>query len=117
MTIRQKQCAVITDGKAPLTRRQILELSREVPGWALLDGHLRRSFTFSDFRQSMQFVKELAILATEQGHAPDISIREGRFVEVSLFTYPCGGLTENDFIMAAKIDDEIRGNEVWSKSQ
>jgi 4a-hydroxytetrahydrobiopterin dehydratase len=117
MSIRLKQCEVITDGKAPLTRRQVLELSREIPKWSLLDGHLRRTFTFSDFRDSMQFVKELAILATEQCHAPDITIREGRFVEVSLFTYPCGGLTENDFILAAKIDDEIRANEVWSKGQ
>ena len=117
MSIRLKQCEQITEGKAPLTRRQVLELSREVPGWALFDGHLRRTFTFSDFRESMQFVKELAILVIEQGHVPDITIREGRFVEVSLFTYPCGGLTENDFIIAAKIDDEIKANVVWAKVQ
>jgi 4a-hydroxytetrahydrobiopterin dehydratase len=107
MATLPKRCIPIENGTPPLTRKECLELVREVPGWALSEGHLRRTVTFKDFKDAMQFVKELALLAQEEGHIPDICIRENRIVEISWYTYPSGGLTLNDFIMASRLESEI----------
>ncbi|HZD43360.1 MAG TPA: 4a-hydroxytetrahydrobiopterin dehydratase [Methanomicrobiales archaeon] len=107
MRLEQRKCEPVQGERPPLTRREVLALLPEVPGWSLKDGRLFKSFTFRDFEEALRFVKELALLAMEEGHFPDICIHEVRFVEVSWYTYVCGGLTENDFIMAAKLSREV----------
>lgn len=89
---------------SPLTRKEVFELRAEVAGWALADGHLSRRFAKNDFQECLDFVGEVADLAAREGHYPDIAITEQRYVEISWYTYACGGLTLNDFIMAAKIN-------------
>ena len=107
MGLEMEKCVPIEGSIPPLIRREIQDLLREVPGWTLRDGHLLRSFAFPDFQEALRFVKELALLALEEGHYPDISLRQGRVVEISWYSYPCGGLTRNDFILAAKMNREI----------
>ncbi len=107
MALETEKCTPADDSMPPLIRKEILDLLREVPGWTLQDGRLLRSFAFTDFQEALRFVKELALLALEEGHYPDISVRQGRLVDVSWYTYPCGGLTRNDFILAAKMNREI----------
>ena len=65
--------------------------------------HLLRTFSFPDFKQALAFVNRVGALAEEQGHHPDIALAWGK-VEIVLWTHAAKGLTESDFIMAAKID-------------
>ncbi len=93
--------------KPPLTRREIADLVREVQGWSVEDGHLVRRFEFKSFQECLQFVNEVANLAASEGHIPDICITAARKVKVSWYTYGTGGLTMNDFIMAARLNNRI----------
>jgi 4a-hydroxytetrahydrobiopterin dehydratase len=106
MELAQKKCTTYRPGSPPITRKETFELLREVPGWSLENGHLTRVFTFRDSGKSITFINDILTLSTEDGHIPDISLTEGKFVEVSYYTYPAGGLTLNDFIMAAKINEK-----------
>lgn len=73
------------------------------PAWSLEQRTIRREFAFRNFRESFGLATRIAALAESEGHHPDLDIGWGRLV-VSLTTHAAGGLTENDFIMAAKID-------------
>jgi 4a-hydroxytetrahydrobiopterin dehydratase len=104
MELAQKKCSTYRIGSPPLTRKEIFELMGELPGWSLDNGHLIRSFEFDDSSKCVGFFNEVIAQSTEEGHIPDICMKESRFVEVSYYTYPAGGLTLNDFIMAAKLN-------------
>jgi 4a-hydroxytetrahydrobiopterin dehydratase len=74
------------------------------PSWELIEEHrLARSFKFRNFAEALAFVNRLGALAEEQGHHPDIFLTWGK-VRVETFTHKIGGLSESDFILAAKID-------------
>lgn len=110
MDISQKHCVPCEGGTPPLPDNKEDELKKEVPGWILLrnDGQtvvhkLRRQFTFSNFKEAIEFVNKVAEIAEEEGHHPDIYIFYNK-VQLELFTHAVGGLSENDFIMASKID-------------
>lgn len=78
----------------------------QVPNWQLVEDKvmkINREFRFRNFKESMTFVNRVAILAEEEGHHPDIYIFYNK-VRLELFTHAAGGLSENDFIMAAKIN-------------
>lgn len=104
MELAQKKCSTYKLGSPPLTRKDTVELLKEVPGWSLSNGHLTRTFTFEDSDISIEFLNDVLATSTEEGHIPDLALREGKFVDVGYYTYPAGGLTLNDFIMAAKIN-------------
>ena len=79
-------------------------LRRQVPGWEVVEEHhLRRTFKFKNFREALGFVNRVGELAEEQGHHPDISFGWG-YTEVTVFTHKIDGLTESDFVFAAKVD-------------
>lgn len=103
--IAEKSCTPCRGGIPPLTSDEAAGYLRQTPGWDLLDdGHLiRRKFKFGDFKQALAFVNEVGRLAEEEGHHPDICFGWGH-AEVSLWTHKIKGLHENDFIMAAKIN-------------
>jgi 4a-hydroxytetrahydrobiopterin dehydratase len=83
---------------------EIQKILKLVPEWkAIDDHHLTRAFTFPDFKQALDFVNRVGALAEEQGHHPDILLAWGK-AEITLWTHKINGLTESDFIMAAKID-------------
>jgi 4a-hydroxytetrahydrobiopterin dehydratase len=109
MELAQKKCSTYKPGSPPITRKDTVELLKEVPGWSLDNGHLTRTFTFEDSDASIGFLNDVLAMSTEEGHIPDISLREGKFVDVGYYTYPAGGLTLNDFIMAAKINEKQQG--------
>jgi 4a-hydroxytetrahydrobiopterin dehydratase len=104
MELAQQKCSTYKAGSPPLTRKETLELLGQVPGWSLNNGHISKVFTQPDAAACIAFFDEIAALATEEGHFPDVCVKESRFVEVSLYTYPAGGLTLNDFIIAAKLN-------------
>lgn len=84
--------------------KELHEIAKHVPGWQLVnEHHITRKFDFPDFRSALDFVNKIGELAEQEGHHPDILLGWGR-VEVTLWTHKVDGLTESDFILAAKID-------------
>jgi 4a-hydroxytetrahydrobiopterin dehydratase len=102
--LADKTCVPCRGGVPPLKGAELEKLRRNVPQWNVVDEHhLHRQFTFPDFKQAMNFVNRVGAVAEEQGHHPDILLSWGR-AEITLWTHKIDGLTESDFIMAAKID-------------
>lgn len=105
-----KRCEPCKGGVAPFDTKDEDSYHSEVPVWRLhREGthHLDRKFTFKDFKESMSFVNNVAKLAENEGHHPEIEISYNK-VRLVLFTRAIGGLSRNDFIMAAKIDEIYR---------
>jgi len=90
-------------GAPRLSAEESAGLARQVPDWKMHDGRLEKTFPFPDFRTALEFVNRLGAVAEEEGHHPDIHLGWGR-VGIQLSTHDAGGLTENDFILAAKAD-------------
>lgn len=103
MELAEEKCSAYRAGSPPVTRKEAMELLNRVPGWSLENGHLVRRFELPDSGRSVGFMNGVAALGIQEGHLPDITLRESRYVTVSFYTYAAGGLTRNDFIMAAKV--------------
>jgi 4a-hydroxytetrahydrobiopterin dehydratase len=103
MDLAARKCTPWEEGTTPLTRPEIRDLLPLVPGWKLESGRLVRKFTFPSFIEAVKFLTEVAVVAAEEGHYPDAAITEYRYVTISWYTHPAGGLTGNDFIMAARV--------------
>ncbi len=80
-------------------------LAREVPEWSVVEsGKITRQWRFKDFVEALIFVNEVGHLAEEEGHHPDIHLTNYNAVSIDLYTHSIKGLSENDFILASKID-------------
>jgi 4a-hydroxytetrahydrobiopterin dehydratase len=102
--LANKTCVPCRGGTPPLEGEELEALARQVPGWNVVDGHhLVREFRFKNFREALEFVNEVGELAEEQAHHPDVEFGWGRAV-ITIFTHKIDGLTESDFVLAAKID-------------
>jgi len=102
--LADKQCVPCRGGVAPLKGHDVEKLHKSVPAWTVTDEHhIHREFKFPDFKQALDFVNRVGALAEEQGHHPDILLAWGK-AEIKLWTHKINGLSESDFIMAAKID-------------
>ncbi len=107
MRLNQKQCIPCRVGIPTLSDSEEDRLKSELTSWTLDRGkihQLKKSYQYSDFKESMIFVNRVADLANSEGHHPDICIHYNR-VDLTLFTHKIGGLHENDFILASKIDE------------
>ncbi|HYE74161.1 MAG TPA: 4a-hydroxytetrahydrobiopterin dehydratase [Blastocatellia bacterium] len=100
-----KTCEPCRGGVAPLKGEEIQKLMAELGnGWEVIEEHhLKKVFTFPDFRSALDFTNKVGAIAEEQGHHPDIYLAWGR-VEITIWTHKINGLHESDFILAAKID-------------
>lgn len=99
-----KTCVPCRGGVPPLEGEELKKLASQVSGWEVVnEHHIRKSFKFPDFVKALAFVNKVGNLAEEQGHHPDINLTWGR-ADITLWTHKIDGLTESDFIMAAKID-------------
>jgi 4a-hydroxytetrahydrobiopterin dehydratase len=99
-----KTCVPCRGGVPPLAGDQLQALQKEVPDWQVVNGHhLNRGFSFPDFRSALAFVNRVGDVAEEQGHHPDIFLAWGK-ADITIWTHKIDGLTETDFILAAKID-------------
>ncbi len=103
MDLTAKKCVPHETNTPPLGINKIKEYLKEIPEWLLFGEKIQRQFKFKDFKASMRFVLKVAELAEKEGHHPDINIAYNR-VTLTLFTHTISGLSENDFILAAKID-------------
>ena len=103
--LSSRQCVPCTGGTPPLEGRMLDDLMTQVQGWVLVEGKkIVKSFKFKDFAEALTFVNRVGELAEQQGHHPEIYLTWGK-VEVELSTHKIKGLSDNDFILAAKIDD------------
>jgi len=103
----KKHCVPCEGGTPPMSIEDEDRYIKEVPSWTLdrEDIHrIKKSFKFKDFKDAMSFVNKVAEIAEEEGHHPNICIFYNR-VQLELYTHAIKGLFENDFIMAAKIDE------------
>ncbi|MHB1526916.1 MAG: 4a-hydroxytetrahydrobiopterin dehydratase [Candidatus Dormibacteria bacterium] len=99
-----ERCQACSSGTPPLQAADLAELLAQLdPAWELSPGLLRRHFGLPDFAASFTLATRLALLAEREGHHPDLHLGWGH-LDVDLTTHAAGGLTRNDFVMAAKID-------------
>lgn len=103
MKLKQKKCMPCEGGIPKLEKIEYLPLLEELKEWQLKGEKLHKKLKFKDFVQAMEFVNAMADLAEEEGHHPDFTVHYNE-VEISIWTHAVNGLTENDFILAAKID-------------
>ncbi len=102
--LASKTCVPCRGNVPPLAGEELEGLSRQLPDWEVVEGHhLRREFRFKNFREALGFVNRVGELAEEQGHHPDIDFGWGR-AGITIFTHKIDGLTESDFVLAAKVD-------------
>jgi 4a-hydroxytetrahydrobiopterin dehydratase len=98
-----QRCKQYSSDTPPLTKAEAERLMKQLPEWALNIKEIKREYRFQDFRQAMDFVDGVAELADDENHHPDILISYNK-VRLTLSTHKIGGLSQNDFILAAKID-------------
>jgi 4a-hydroxytetrahydrobiopterin dehydratase len=104
--LAKRKCIPCRGGTPPLKGESLNELFRQLnEGWKVVDDHhLERDFKFPDFRQALAFTNQVGELAETEGHHPDIHLSWGK-VRLVLWTHKIGGLSESDFIFAAKVDE------------
>ena len=104
--LTDKKCVACEGGIPPLTEAEISTFKPQVPAWRLSSDtkSISREFVFKDFKEALAFVNKVGALAEEEGHHPDINLFGFKNVLVTLSTHAIGGLSENDFIVAAKVD-------------
>ena len=109
-SLASRDCVPCRGGVPPLKGDEIKPLESQLEGWEVVnEHHLKKEFKFKDFKETQTFVDRVCDLAEEQWHHPDICFGWGR-AEVTIWTHKIDGLTESDFILAAKIDG-LRSNQ------
>jgi 4a-hydroxytetrahydrobiopterin dehydratase len=105
MSLSEQHCVPCEGNTVPLFRPRAQELLKEVEGWTLSEGgkSISKTIKFKNFIEAMHFANNVAQLAEIEGHHPDLLIKWGS-VGIELSTHAIGGLSENDLILAAKID-------------
>jgi 4a-hydroxytetrahydrobiopterin dehydratase len=105
--LKSKHCTPCESGVLPVPREEAKRLMAGVPGWELSPDSklISRRWVAKDFAAGIEFFNRVAQLAEAEGHHPDLHLVGYRQVSIELWTHAIGGLSENDFIMAAKIND------------
>jgi 4a-hydroxytetrahydrobiopterin dehydratase len=108
--LAEKECVPCKGGTPPLKGEQLDMLSEQLEeGWKVIkEHHLEKEFKFKDFREALDFTNQVGELAERVFHHPDISLSWG-LVKITIWTHKIDGLTESDFVLAAKIDAVRRG--------
>ena len=102
--LADKKCVPCRGGTPPLKGKELEALHKSIPNWTVTkEHHLTREYKFPDFAKALEFVNKVGAVAEEQGHHPDILLAWGK-AEITLWTHKIDGVTESDFVMAAKID-------------
>ncbi len=113
MSLQNKKCVPCEGNAKPLTQTEAESLLQQLKGWMIQDTatKIQKNFTFIDFKHALSFVNEVGDVAEFEGHHPDIHLHNWNKVTITLSTHALKGLSENDFIMAAKIDQIISEQE------
>jgi len=101
--LAQKHCKPCEKGAKPLDERQVAERLKQLPGWEGRGGEIAKTFPFKNYHETMAFVNATAWVSHREDHHPDLEVGYNR-CRIRYSTHSVGGLSENDFICAAKID-------------
>jgi 4a-hydroxytetrahydrobiopterin dehydratase len=106
MNLKDKKCIPCEGGVEPLDASAVQEFAAQIPAWTVTDDNkkISRTWLFPDFLAAMKFINTVADIAETEGHHPDVSVSYNRVI-IELYTHSIGGLSENDFIVASKIDE------------
>ncbi len=105
MSLSEKICVPCKGGIPPLNGEELVKLKEQVEGWDVIEEHhIAKTYKFPNFVKALAFVNKVGDIAEEQGHHPDIYLAWGK-VGITICTHKIDGLTESDFILAAKIDE------------
>ena len=100
-----QKCQPCEGGVKPLTSLHYAPLLKEVSQWKVINGkQIEREFQFKDFKTALAFVNDVGKIAEKEGHHPDLLLHSWNKVRITLYTHAIGGLSKNDFIVAAKVD-------------
>jgi 4a-hydroxytetrahydrobiopterin dehydratase len=102
-TLAEQKTEAPQAGMKPLSRAEAEKLAAELPQWTLKDRAIEREFKFKDFLEAIDFVNEVARVAQAADHHPDIQISYNK-VRLEFSTHKIGGLSKNDFVLAARVD-------------
>jgi 4a-hydroxytetrahydrobiopterin dehydratase len=104
-SLLEKKCQACEGGVPPLNQDECIKMLKEIPGWSLTEDrkYLERKFSFKGFYATMGFVNAIAYIVQKEGHHPDLEVGYN-YCNVRFTTHATDGLTENDFICAAKIN-------------
>jgi 4a-hydroxytetrahydrobiopterin dehydratase len=102
--LAEKHCVPCRGGTPPLSGAELLPYAQQLPDWKIIEEHhVAKSFRFPDFKAGLDFVNRVGAVAEAEGHHPDLCLAWGK-VDVQIYTHKIRGLTESDFVMAAKVD-------------
>jgi 4a-hydroxytetrahydrobiopterin dehydratase len=103
--LAKKSCVPCRGAVPPLKGETLRSLAQHIPDWEMIDEHhLSRTYKLPDFKEALQLVNRIGEIAEREDHHPDIYLAWGK-VRVEIWTHKINGLTESDFILAAKIDE------------
>ena len=103
--LASKKCIPCEGGMKPFTSQEIQKYLTQIPGWEVVEGcKIQKEMKFKDFAQLMKFVNKIAELAEREGHHPDFFVSYNQLT-ITLWTHAIKGLSENDFIVAKKLDN------------
>ena len=104
--LTKQKCVPCEGGVEPLKRDEFQKYLNAVNNWSVVNNELQieKEFVFKNFKQALAFTNQVGEIAESEGHHPDINLHNFKKVKISLMTHAIGGLSTNDFILAAKID-------------
>ncbi len=108
MDLNEQKCMACEGGVTPFNKVEAEVLLKQVPGWELKNEEgtwITKAYTFKNFLEALAFVNKVGELAESEGHHPDIHITDYKHVAIDLSTHAISGLSQNDFILAAKINE------------
>ena len=106
MSLKEKHCKPCEEGAKPLSALETGKFAEETSGWQIEnDLKLEKVFVFKNFNEALGFVNKVGEIAEAEGHHPNITIFDYKKVKLELYTHSIGGLSENDFILASRINE------------
>jgi 4a-hydroxytetrahydrobiopterin dehydratase len=103
--LAERHCVPCRGGVPSLQGEALIRFSQQLPDWKIVEEHhIGKTFLFADFKAALDFVNRVGAVAEQEGHHPDLCLAWGK-VDVQIYTHKIRGLTESDFILAAKIDE------------
>jgi 4a-hydroxytetrahydrobiopterin dehydratase len=103
MELIDKKCVPCEGGTPTLSQEESEKLLKQIPGWTLKENKIYANYRFKDFKQAVDFINKMARVAEAEGHHPDFCVHYNK-IDITLWTHAIGGLSENDFILAAKLN-------------
>ena len=103
VALTDKKCTPCEGGVAPMTAPQIEQMLGQVDQWEYVEDHIEKTYNFKNYYETISFVNAVAWVSNQEGHHPNMEVNF-RDCKVNYWTHAIGGMSENDFICAAKVD-------------